>query len=423
MYGRTNLYKNRLQKTKSSGKPKEITNNERDEKRKARMINMKQVEHKTLTLHIGTEKTGSSSIQKFLKTNQKLLSESGTEIPKTLGDGIHYKLQLMANSDEFQDDFLRNLGLHRDMDKRKKAIAQWRKEFKDEIDNSTTMNWIISCETLHSRLTTEEEIEKLKTILEPLFEVINVLVYLRNPVELMTSRANEYVKSGFILEIPRPAEQQGFDICNHEHTIKTWRNRIGQGEFMPRLFDRSFLKNKDLIDDFCSCCNIDRSKLIGVQRQNSSMPYYCAKLISEVNRYVPRRWVDGTLIKSRWELVNLMRKALKSGSVLQAEDKTIETYRKYYQASNEWVRKEFFQDRQNLFENNVAQKINEEGLSNVQFEEIGMLISTVWMRKNAKINQLQAQVEYLESELNECKRVTPIKREKPSTNLKDYFDC
>ena len=165
------------------------------------------------------------------------------------------------------------------MDKRKKAIAQWRKEFKDEIDNSTAMNWIISCETLHSRLTTEDEIEKQKTILEPLFEIINVLVYLRNPVELITSRANEYVKSGFILEIPKPAEQQGFDICNHEHTIKTWRNRIGQGEFMPRLFDRSFLKNKDLIDDFCSCCKIDRSKLIDIQRQNSSMPYYCAKLI------------------------------------------------------------------------------------------------------------------------------------------------
>ena len=285
------------------------------------------------------------------------------------------------------------------------------------------MNWIISCETLHSRLTTEEEIEKLKTILEPLFEIINVLVYLRNPVELITSRANEYVKSGFILEIPKPAEQQGFDICNHEHTIKTWRNRIGQGEFMPRLFDRSFLKNKDLIDDFCSCCKIDRSKLIDIQRQNSSMPYYCAKLISEVNRYVPRRWVDGTLIKSRWELVNLMRKTLKSGSVLQAEDKTIETYRKYYQASNEWVRKKFFQDRKNLFENDCTQKINEEGLSNVQFEEIGKLISIVWMRKNAKINQLQAQVEYLESELKECKRVTPIKREMPSTNPRDYFDC
>ena len=109
MYEGTNLYKNRLQKPKSSGKPKENTNNEQDEKRKARMINMKQVKHKTLTLHIGTEKTGSSSIQKFLKTNQKLLSESGTEIPKTLGDGIHYKLHLLANSDEFHDDYLRNL--------------------------------------------------------------------------------------------------------------------------------------------------------------------------------------------------------------------------------------------------------------------------------------------------------------------------
>lgn len=376
-----------------------------------------------LTLHIGTEKTGSTSIQKFIKTNQKLLSESGIKIPRTLGDEIHYKLQLMSNPDEFQDDFLRNLGLHQDMKKRKNTIAQWRKDFTNEINNSKARNWIISCETLHSRLTTRTEIDRLKDILEPLFEEINILVYLRNPVELMTSRANEYVKSGFILELPKPAEQKGFDIYNHELTIKTWRNRIGKGEFIPRLFDRSFLTNNDIIDDFCSCCKIDRSKMIDVPRQNTSMPYYCTKLISEVNRYVPRRWVNGTLIKSRWELVSLMRKVLKSGSALQAEGKIIETYQKYYQASNEWVRKEFFPDRQKLYEENCAQNINKEELSHVQFEEIGKLIATIWMRKNAKINQLQAQVEYLESELEECKKATLTKKERPSTNPKDYFDC
>ena len=358
-----------------------------------------------------------------MKTNQKLLSEQGIEVPRTLGDGIHYKLQLMANSDEFQDDFLRNLGLHQDMDKRKNTIEQWRKDFTNEVNNSKAKNWIISCETLHSRLTNEMDMDRLKNILEPLFEEINILVYLRNPVELMTSRANEYVKSGFILEIPKPAEQQGFDIYNHELTIKTWRNRIGEGKLMPRLFDRSFLINNDVIDDFCSCCNIDRSKMIDVQRQNTSMPYYCTKLISEVNRYVPRRWVNGTLIKSRWELVSLMRKVLKSGSTLQAEDKIIETYQNYYQASNEWVRKEFFPSRNNLFEKDCIQKINEETISSKQFEEIGKLISIVWMRKNAKINQLQAHVEYLESELNECKKATHTKKEKPSTDTKDYFDC
>lgn len=378
---------------------------------------------KKLTLHIGTEKTGSSSIQNFIKTNQRLLKESGLEIPTTLGDGIHYKLQLMANSDEFQDDFLRNLGLHQDMDKRKRTIEQWRKDFKNEINNSKAKNWIISCETLHSRLTTEGEIEKLRTILEPLFEVIDILVYLRNPVELMASRASEYVKCGFILETPKPEEQKGFDICNHELTIKTWRNKIGQGEFMPRLFDKSFLKNKDLIDDFCSCCNIDMSKMISIQRQNTSMPYYCAKLISEVNRYVPRRWVDGTLIKSRWKLINLMRQTLKSGSVLQADDKTIESYRRYYQESNEWVRKEFFPDRQNLFEENCIQNINEEELTDAQFEEIGKLIATIWMGKNAKINQLQAQVNYLESQLHELKTIGQAKKERPSTKLRHYFDC
>lgn len=376
-----------------------------------------------LTLHIGTEKTGSTSIQKFLKTNRKLLSDSGIEVPRTLGDGIHYKLQLMANSDEFQDDFLRNLGLHQDMDKRKNTIEQWRKDFTNEINNSKARNWIISSETLHSRLKTETEIDRLKNILEPLFEKINILVYLRNPVELMTSRANEYVKSGFILEFPEPAEQKGFDIYNHELTIKAWKDRIGEGEFMPRLFDRSFLTNNDVIDDFCICCNIDRSKMIDVQRQNTSIPYYCTKLISEVNRYVPRRWVNGTLIKSRWELVSLMRKVLKSGSVLQAEGRIIETYQKYYQASNEWVRKEFFPSRNNLFEKDCIQEINEETISNKQFEEIGKLISIVWMRKNAKINQLQAQVEFLESELNKCKKATHAKKKRPSTDPKDYFDC
>ena len=60
-----------------------------------------------LVLHIGTEKTGTTSIQEFLKKNMVRLRENGVYIPQSpmVGYGNHRWIPLIANNDDFSDEF------------------------------------------------------------------------------------------------------------------------------------------------------------------------------------------------------------------------------------------------------------------------------------------------------------------------------
>ncbi|NBO66447.1 MAG: hypothetical protein EBU88_16655, partial [Acidobacteria bacterium] len=57
-----------------------------------------------LILHIGTEKTGSTSIQTFLSLNHRRLAANGIGVPTCLGTPLHFRLQLMAHDDDVNDD-------------------------------------------------------------------------------------------------------------------------------------------------------------------------------------------------------------------------------------------------------------------------------------------------------------------------------
>ena len=61
-----------------------------------------------LVLHIGTEKTGTTSIQEFLKKNRDKLRKKGVYIPQSpmVGNGNHRWIPSLANNDDFSDDFV-----------------------------------------------------------------------------------------------------------------------------------------------------------------------------------------------------------------------------------------------------------------------------------------------------------------------------
>ena len=75
-----------------------------------------------LILHIGTEKTGTTSIQKFLKKNIDQLGRNGVFVPRTpmLDSGNHRWVPLFANNDGFSDDFIVSRQFNGDEDRKEK---------------------------------------------------------------------------------------------------------------------------------------------------------------------------------------------------------------------------------------------------------------------------------------------------------------
>ena len=355
-----------------------------------------------LILHIGTEKTGSTSIQTFLRLNKTRLAANGVGVPTCLGDTLHFRLQLMANDDDVDDDFIRNLRLHLDPQLRKKAIDEWRENFYQEVKTSSAHTWIISCETLHSRLLRETELKRLRGILTPLFSEISVIVYLRDPLALAISRLTEAAKSALPVVLPKPpASGVEFDICNHKQTVIRWQSLMGSDSLNVRLFERDYLIDGDVVLDFLAMCELNPADYRLPRYQNTSLSAIGLTLMEEINRHVPRRWIDGTLIESRWLLACHVLQHMRGGAGMQPSKQEVEIYRDHYESSNEWVRRHYFPDRIQLFKPymRLERPENKTVLDSDELARIARLIANLWLTKVAQIKQLQAEVDFLQARL------------------------
>ena len=379
---------------------------------------------KKLYLHIGTEKTGTTSIQKFLKINKQLLAEHGIGVPERLGEEMHYYLQLMSNNDDHIDSFTMNLELSNNHKDRKKLKTAWERNFTQEVKESTLKTWIISCETLHSRLQKQEELERLKRILRGIFEEIDIVVYLRDPLSLNISRMTEQAKAAIKVELPNPDSLGNkFDICDHQRTIQRWEDSMGPGNLVVRIFEKESMRNNNVIDDFIDACNLPRCNYKYPKHKNCSLSKAGLMLLNEINRYVPRRWINKKTIPSRALLTQYIQSTMQKGQKFQPCEDDIKMYRRYYEASNEWVREKYFSNRKQLFNTSIQkEKIeNRQKYNQQDIEQVGVLIANIWLAKNAQINYYKERYENLR-EICESKGIKINMCDKDKAEWTNYIE-
>lgn len=146
---------------------------------------------KELIIHVGTHKTGTSSIQSSLYAcRNKMLSHYFD-----FGEPNHS--HVMASI--FLDDPY-SYHFHRKLDRSKffvdDYIASWKSELSLQIKNSEKEKFIISAEDLC--VLKKEELSRMKVFLEKFFLSVNVICYLRPPVSYMQSYFQQRLKGGVI---------------------------------------------------------------------------------------------------------------------------------------------------------------------------------------------------------------------------------
>ncbi|MEM9255084.1 MAG: hypothetical protein AAGA91_06535, partial [Pseudomonadota bacterium] len=139
-------------------------------------------------LHIGTEKTGTSSIQRYLEQNRDALRESGYYYPVSIGFEHHQALAAVCVDIERPDDFYDDdiVGNFEERMRKNKAIVDGFGSELRELDGHIH-TVVISSEHFHSRITSECEINRLASLLRSHFEQITVICYLREQVAACTS--------------------------------------------------------------------------------------------------------------------------------------------------------------------------------------------------------------------------------------------
>jgi hypothetical protein len=217
-----------------------------------------------LIIHIGVEKTGTTSIQDFLIKNEIVLNDSGFHILR-LGLSANNRHMAAACMDLTKvDDFIISKNLTKKV-VRQQFNKNTLEECRQKIMNlpSSIHTVIISSEHFHSRLTKHEEVSRLRDAFSDMFEDIKVVMYLRDQGALIKSLYSTKLRGGYNKSfsdflIDCRSQDDYFDF--HKLFCR-WGNVFGESSIVCRIFSRERLVEGSIIKDFCDVVGIVNDKI------------------------------------------------------------------------------------------------------------------------------------------------------------------
>lgn len=299
---------------------------------------------KRAILHIGTEKTGTTSIQKFLYENRIKLGANGMLFPASAGFVSNQNLVVFGKQSPESDLAPPSLDVNDAAE-----LAAWKEKFAQEHcseilafqarhQDSTI---IYSAEHLQSRLTTVAEIKRVARLLRPLFDTVEVVVYLR--------RQDLYAHSAYSTSV-RAGQQQSFSFetinakgpyYNYRLLLENWSEVFGEEAIQVRLFEKSRLIGNDVVADFQSVTNIDTLglNLVRPKSVNEALSYTALCVLREFNKLAES---DSRLLGySKSDVRSYLLDAVQGiqdsfGRVLPGKSSALAFYDRF-KADNQWV--------------------------------------------------------------------------------------
>ncbi|HEY6579309.1 MAG TPA: hypothetical protein VIY09_08295, partial [Rhizomicrobium sp.] len=216
-------------------------------------------------LHIGIEKTGTTTIQRFLAANRAALLEQNCLYPVAPGRVSHLDLVAYALDDSRIDGVRKARGL---LDAAQ--IGAFRNELLRALQKETAASGaatlILSSELLGSRVRHRTEIERIEALCARFARGTKILVYLRNQVDLLVSRYTNVIQNG--------GEEKfrigGVAIADYAAVLDRWAAVFGRENIAVRRFEPADFDGGDLLSDFAAVVGLTRAKLAPAGRYNES---------------------------------------------------------------------------------------------------------------------------------------------------------
>ena len=339
----------------------------------------------TIFIHIGTIKTGTTSLQNFFHINRVLLAEEfNIYYPKSPGLQNHTRLPLYAYDGNVTELRARhNISSEEQLAKfRKEFISKFCNEIESHIE--TGRDILLSSEHLSSRATERAEIEKLLSLFEAYDVNCKVIVYLRRQDKMMLSTYSTWVKSGGRWQLnPTAYKNRRY---NHLEMIQLWASVVGKENMIVKVFEKSRMKNGDLYDDFTDAIGIrDLSKLTIPKKANlnTALDQEQIQFLTLFNKFVPSM-NEGSPNKDRGEIISFLEEFSTDNKLdISQEDKR--NIYKHFEADNNRIAKEYIKNGQPLFDPITSEK---EVLKPIKLtpEKAVEIASYLWIKQQQQIN-------------------------------------
>jgi len=353
-----------------------------------------------IVLHIGTEKTGTTSIQGFLSSHRDDLRKHNILYSKILGDPNNIRLSIaLQNIDKIDDSRIYAKLIT------KEQILAYREELKENLQKEITSEnpevLIISSEHLSSRMNQEEELERLKVFLNEFSDDITVLIYLRRQDEFFESLYSTAIKKGHITEFSFPEKGKGRKDFHYNAMLKLWENTFGYENMRLNVFEKEKLYQQDVVSDFIYKLNLPiKFEKIAKKRENLSFGRKKLSFLKEFNAYVPE------IIEKRSNPYRgNIEKLLES---IEIEDETIQMsshekieYVKRFLEENKEVAKRY-NDSEDLFVPVSLEKKEKVDIL-ISSSEAIEIVAKVWSKKQQECNDKDFMIQILKIDLQLAK--------------------
>lgn len=234
-----------------------------------------------IIFHIGTEKTGSKSIQEFLYLNRKEFKKQKITSLRSLGLKNHQKIAVLCMDQQKADAYTNEHNVD-DIVNRQHWKDNLSKKIHKELEycGKWASTVIISSEHLHSRLSTSHEIQRLKSIFDEFATEYQVVFYLRRQdqlsVSLDSTRVRLYGSSSSVLHQIKKNKQ----YYNYFQLYRLWESVFKKNQITIRIFDVKEFYQESLIADFIKSCKLAMSPNyiypnVKNQRLSSTLREFC----------------------------------------------------------------------------------------------------------------------------------------------------
>lgn len=330
-------------------------------------------------IHIGTEKTGTTSIQSYLTQNRDKLRCQGILFPTVLGANNQLRLPAYA-MDAGKHDVVHAIVLSEE----RNGIDDFRKQLRIRLSRELSSfgghTVVVSSEHCHSRLRSYDEIARLKSLFDGFSDQVKVVVYLRRQDRVALSLFSTAIKCGktdIDNIFPKINAKQLPYYFNYRQIILQYREVFGDEGVIVRIYEDAINSPGGLISDFSSIIGIAENDLLIPERVNKSLSYQTQLFLAEFNRHVP--WlVNGRLNKQRANLVSLLENISNGRGKMPSRAGAKEFYN-HFGWTNSWVQRELFTEKTHLFDLDFMEYPEIEAEESISYIDAVEIAAKLWL--------------------------------------------
>lgn len=304
-------------------------------------------------LHIGTGKTGTTSIQVRLKAAREELLRRGYCYPQTWGPQHHSQLvQLMdpARHGALETEE----GEEPELPPAETVEAAMAGELQRLPEHVHSV--VYSSELLYGNSLTPGGVARLKASLDAHFDRYMVICYIRRQDERAVSGYSTLLKDGHTWQDPLELSEGKLRLLDYAANLAPWAEAFGLDSMLVRVFERDALLEGDVVTDFLRVTGIGHLEASEeVLSRNPSLSAPALEFLRRVNEALmsgkpggAETGLTGTRSRRSQRLRRALVRQFAGPGMLPARERA-EAFYARFQASNAEVLARFFPGRERLF--------------------------------------------------------------------------